>query len=290
MKKFLIIIGVILLVAVLVFFLNLKFKWIGYDEKEPIREEEIEKDTAKLIFNNKDYINKLIDLINIDIVENFSESDLDDLANLNSELEIEIKNNPDFKKEVITIEDLVKIRTFLIITADNLNLKLAQLSNKDFNEYVTLGLKMELNDYFYVDQIEGMLMVDINYAHLYNELIDNLTDEAADYLKLKYNIYNFEKSNSIFKDGGLVIKFSQFKDVILLYDAYAQKYDNDFFNNEYKFNYEVFVGKQYMPNLSLIGEDNKIQEEYLIQYTDILDNNLNFTYYEDLEEVYNNNK
>ncbi|MFA6327669.1 MAG: hypothetical protein WCX15_02205, partial [Bacilli bacterium] len=60
--------------------------------------------------------------------------------------------------------------------------------------------------------------------------------------------------------------------------------------NEYKFNYEVFVGKQYMPNLSLIGEDNKIQEEYLIQYTDILDNNLNFTYYDDLEEVYNNNK
>jgi len=311
-KRGLLITIIVIVIVVLLggfYLLNNKYEWVKFtkDKEETKNENENEntdenEEIKDLTFDNKDYLNKLIESVDIDVNKELSSSNeaikdeyLDHFTNANDELKtaIDEKVNELKEKTSITTADMEGFEEFLSSKTETYDAILTDLSEEADFELATIILsKADLLDYYYIDNTEGMYFVSINYGYLYNIFKDKLTAERKSYYILKNDVYNLEGTNSLFKDAGLIVTWDKLKNVIIDYDKYLKLYSNETAaKEEFTKLYDVYTGEFKLDNTPIYEDDNKtIKEEVLISYKDIIDNHTNFSKYDEIKAKYDANK
>ena len=310
---YIVIIVVVLLSLFCLYLLNDKYGWlkknndketIKKNDNTSVKEEQKEEEEVKdLTFNQRAFLDEIIkgnNNIDVNKVLSTSEASIKDtfinkITPINTALEISIKAKTDvlLEQSSISTDDIFELRKEMIMAADSYDRALGNLSGEadGFELYTTITYKAPLNNYYYFDGVEGVYLIEVNYAYLFNILKDKLTIEAKDYLILKSEVFKYNNGNYLYKDGGLGIEWNEFEKVILLYDDYVRVHPNEtIVNNEYKTLFNIYIGIMELPNTPIYKEDGvTITTEVLNTYKDIIDNHKDFTKYNELKTKYESN-
>ncbi|NLV90242.1 MAG: hypothetical protein GX032_02095 [Tenericutes bacterium] len=301
-----ILMGLVLFLSLFcLYLLNDKYEWITNNKVENTIEnvinetEEKEEKINDLFYNQRAFLDEIGESSNIDFAKTLSPSEqtikdtfLSKINPINLSLENNIKLKTDslLNQSSISSDDVYKLRREMILSADSYNIALGNLANdtKGYELFTIITYQAPLIGYYYFDGIEGTYLIEVNYAYLYNVMKEKLTPSTRAYCILKNEVFKYNNSNYLYKDGGLGITWNEFKEVILLYDDYVKKYPNETeVNKEYKTLFDIYIGIIELPNTP-IYENNIIKEEVLITYKDIIDNHKDFTKYGELKNKYEN--
>lgn len=286
------------------YLLNDKYKWIEFNKKETTnnneKEEEEENVLEDLFYNQRAFLDEIKEASNIDVLRVLSgskktlkESYVSKITPINNSLETAIKTKTDalLNQETISTEDIMNLRRDMIISADAYNIALGNLQGDtdSFELFTTIVYQSPLNSYYYFDGIEGSFLIEVNYAYLYNIMKDKMTPAARAYSIIKNEIFKYNNSNYLYKDGGLGVTWDVFKEVILLYDEYVLEYPNETkVIDEYNTLFDIFIGTTELPNTPIV-ENKSIKSEVIKAYKDIVDNHKAFSKYNEVKKKYDSN-
>lgn len=310
-RKGLIIIIIMLLLIILLggfYLLNDKYEWIKFNkEKEEVnndnKDEEEKEEIKDLTFDNRLLLSEMIKSNKTDINKELTTSEnelldkyMDKFDTIYDDLEIEINEKITTlnKKDKITSSDASDFESFLIEKEETYNSVINELfGESDYDLSLIILSKVKLLDYYYIDTIEGSYFVDVNYAAIFNALKDKLEASKKDYYILKNNIYEYNGTNSLYKDAGLIVTWEEYKDVILAYDDYTQRYPSETKAlDTYDTLFDIYTGEFTLDNTPIYEDKAKttIKSEVLDTYKDIVDNHLDFSRYDEIKTIYEENK
>ncbi|MFA5602773.1 MAG: hypothetical protein WDA21_03460 [Bacilli bacterium] len=285
------------------YLLNDQYEWVDLNNKKNEKTKEEEKEEIEdLNFDNKAYLNEMINEneINVDDDLNSAEStkkeaylnDFDELSTkLNQDITTKVDELKD--KDTLTTIDMESFEDFLLTEIEDYNDKLANLSSDaDFELSTIIVYNMPLSDYYYIDNTEGTYFLGINYAKIHNTFKNQLTEARRDYYVLKNEIYKNNNTNDLYKDAALLGSWNEFKDIILDYDTYVEKYSSETkVKTEYDKLFDIYIGEFTLDNTPIYEDDEEtIKDEVLSTYKDIVDNHTDFSRYEEVKEKYDENK
>lgn len=140
---------------------------------------------------------------------------------------------------------------------------------------------------FLLQMSEGLYYIDINYQYLYETFNDKATKVKTDYYDLKSKIYDYADSNNIFEDAALKISWNEYREILILFDNYLKKHSETIEPQE-EFNnlFEFYIGNEIIDNTPIYDGNGKLKEEVKESYKFLLENNKDFTRYEEVKAHY----